>query len=289
VKIILLTVLFIGISFFAYPQNTTSSKKDSLKDTIHKIKIDPDLHKIPFDDCKKTNVFIRSDSVVQEITYLRRNFTDQFLEICATSQLIPASRIYGFSLDNKFYRSAHTHDYCYVFAERIVKGNTSLYYCRNIPMENGLIEYVSSDSKNPGYTNKMIVEEETPKRYANDFSYFITPKIDTTKMIYVTNKNIGEIAKTYFSDCKPAYNDAINYSQKKSTAQKITLPIAFVGLSYLWIINKNPYYKSTNIKTAILSVSMVSIVTYMYCRIKAKNRYLHPNDMIRIITKYNNC
>jgi len=33
-------------------------------------------------------------------------------------------------------------------------------------------------------------------------------------MVYVNNKNIGEIAKTYFADCPFAFNDAIRYVKK---------------------------------------------------------------------------
>jgi hypothetical protein len=282
--VILLILSFHIKSFAQFEQRT---KNDSIKNPYKAIQIDPDLYKEPFIDCKLIDVFLYSDSVTKKSVYLKRNFTDQFLQVCSTSQLLPASRIYGFACDNKFYRSGNTYGNNYVFAEKILEGNTSLYYCRNIPILNGLVEYISTDSKNPGYTNNMIIEDETPKRFKNDFSYFITPRSDTTKMIYVCNSNIGEIANTYFADCPLAYNDAMRFTQRYKKIQNITLPIGLICLGY-GSLNLGKYPRPSEYIPAF-SIAFVALTTYTIFRIIGGNRYLHPYDMIRITTNYNNC
>lgn len=283
-----LFIFVFAFNFIAYPQKLKDKQNDTILDTFPHIKPNPDLFREPFIDCKPVQVFLYPDSIKREIVYLRKNFTDQFLEVCATLQLIPASRIYGFSLDSGFFRSGYTASGCYVFAERILKGQTSLFYCRNIPMNHGLIEYISMDSINTDYRNNMIIEEETPMRYQNDFSYFITPKSDTSKMVLVNNDNINSIAKTYFNKCKPAYNDAIKYTQRYKTIQQISLPVGLVSLGFYYVGNRTKHaYKFY--ENPLFGLSAVALSTYIFFRIKGKNRFLHPNDMIRIISKLNSC
>lgn len=283
-----LFIFVFAFNFIAYPQKLEDKQNDTILDTFPHIKPNPDLYREPFIDCKPVQVFLYSDSIKQEIVYLRKNFTDQFLEVCATSKLIPASRIYGFSLDSGFFRSGYTASGCYVFAERILKGPTSLFYCRNIPMNHGLIEYISIDSINTDYRNNMIIEEETPMRYKNDFSYFITPKSDTSKMVLVNNDNINSIAKTYFNKCNPAYNDAIKFTQRYKTIQQISLPVGLISLGFCYIGNRAKHaYKFY--ENPLFGLSVAALSTYIFFRIKGKNRFLHPNDMIRIISKLNGC
>lgn len=284
----ILLVFILGFNPMIYAQNIENKKGDTIPITIPTIKPIPDLYRMPFADCKPVQVFLYADSTKREIVYLRKNFTDQFLEVCATSQLIPSSRIYGFASDSSFYRSGLTNSGCHVFAERILKGSTSLYYCRNIPMNHGLIEYISTDSHNSDYRNYMIIEEETPMRYKNDYSYFITPKSDTTKMILVDNNNVKYIADTYLINCKAAYNDALKFTQRYKTIQTITLPVGIISLGFCYIGDRarHPHKFFEN---PLLGLSVAALATYVFFRIKGKNKFLHPNDMLRIITTLNNC
>jgi hypothetical protein len=200
---------------------------------------------------------------------------------------LQAINLWGFNQDNKYYRSGNTFNRNYVFAERIVTGKMSLFYCRNMPDTYGEIELMSTDARHPDYTNRMIIEDPDSKRYKNDYSYFISPRSDSTQMIWVSNKNVGEVAKQYLKDSPDAYRDAMNYVQKNKVPEGLTLS---VGLTSYFISALNFGGKNIllfNYKNPLLYVSMASLGTYIYLRIKNKHRYLSPNDMIRIIGKYN--
>ncbi|NVO02776.1 MAG: hypothetical protein HXX09_08705 [Bacteroidetes bacterium] len=250
-------ILLIQISGFSQVNET--NEKDTIKYKNIIIESDEILNENPFKDCEKTDIYITFDNIVKENVFLLRNFEDQCLEICGTNKAIPASKIYGFSLNKRFFRSTHKYNREFVFAERLLKGKTSFYCSRNI----------------------------RDLHYKNDYSYFITHKSDTTKMIFVSNGNIKEIANKYFVDCKSAYKDAMNFVPKYRTIQRITLPITFVfGVAY-GFIKLTPWYENKQLEYSLLSVAVASLSTYVFFRLKA--RYLHPNDMIRIVAKYNSC
>jgi hypothetical protein len=283
----LVFLLFTLMVLPLFGQTEQDSLKDTSRRTLRYVNPAPDLSTEEFIICERTQVFLYKDSVINDITYLRKNFTDQFLQVCYNKRMYPASRIWGFNMGGKYFRAGHTYDYNYVFAERILSGHYSLFYCRNLPNIYGEIEYISTDPANPDYRNRMIIEDDNKRRFRNDYNYFISPSSDSSKMIYVNNKNIKAVAETYFVDCKPAYNYAKAFHNKYRLIQTITLPVG-VG-AYLYSVLNGPGLNPVNYKSPFFYIGVGSIATYIYTRIKAKNKYLHPDDMMRIVSSYNDC
>jgi hypothetical protein len=277
------SVFILSLQLCVYSQNNN----DTIRDTVRFINPNPDLFREEFIICKPAKVFLFYDTPAKEMVYLRRNFTDQFLQVCDSRKILPASNIWGFNLDNKYFRSGHTFNRNYVFAERIATGKMSLFYCRNMPNTFGEIELMSTDPKHPDYTNRMIIEDPDSKRYKNDFSYFISPWADSAKMILVNNKNVGDVAKQYLKDSPEAYKDAMHYVQRNRLWEGITLTTAVTAYAISLLNFGGTGLTPFNYENPLLYVSLASLGTYIYLRVKGKNRYLSPNDMIRIISKYN--
>jgi hypothetical protein len=267
--------------------NVAICQNDSIPDTVRYVNPNPDLFREEFIICRSAKVFLFANETVNEMVSLRKNFTDQFLQLCTSTRILPASKIWGFNLDNKYYRSGHTFDNNYVFAERIVTGKMSLFYCRNIPNNYGEIELISSDPNASGYTNRMIVEDVDSKRYKSDFSYFLSLQTDSAKMIWVNNNNIGTVANEYFINSPAAYKDAMQYVKKNRWAERLTLTVGVAS----YLLSVFDFQRGGIIlfhyQSPLLYVSLASIGTYIYIRVKNKHRYLNPDNMARIVSKYN--
>lgn len=280
-------IILITICLMLLFPDVACGQVDKPPDTVKYVNPNPDLYKDDFIICRPAKVFINYKIATNEMVSLRRNFTDQILQTCPGPKFYPASRVWGFNQDNKYYRSGNTYDKNYVFAERVVKGKMSLFYCRNIPNNIGEVELRGNDSEGEPYRNRMIIEDPTSKRYKDDFSYFLSPATDSTQMIWVTNSNIGEVAKQYLKDSPPAYKDAMQYTKKSRIFEKV---IFFTGVACYFIScydYKTGHINLFNYKSPFLYISLASIGTYIYLRVKSKNRYLNPNNMIRIVSKYN--
>ena len=286
-RILFCIVLTILCLYSATGQIKSDSIPDTNKLNLRYVNPTPDLSNEQFIDCERAKVFLYSDSSINDIVYLRKNFTDQFLQVCYSSRMYPASRIWGYNMNGKYYRAGHTYDINYVFAERILTGAYSVYYTRNLPNIYGEIELISADPDNPDYRNRMIVEDAQSRRFKNDYSYFISPSSDSTKMILVNNKNIKSVAKDHLVDCPLAYKDAMRFHNRYRLVQNITLPLGVCSYLISFLNFGGTGVKPFNYESPFLYVGLASIGTYIYYRIKAKNKYLHPNDMIRIFGTYN--
>ena len=280
---IILTTISITVLFSAVAQGQV----DTPPDTVKYVNPNPDLYKDEFIICRPAKVFINYKIASNEMVSLRRNFTDQILQTCPGPKFYPASRIWGFNQDNKYYRSGNTFDKNYVFAERVVTGKLSLFYCRNVPNNIGEIELRGTDSDGEPYRNRMIIEDVNTKRYQNDFSYFLSPLMDSTQMILVNNSNIGDVAKKYLRDSRPAYQDAMQYTKKNRIWEKIIFVSGVTFYIVSFMDKSSGRYNPINYKNPFFYLSLASIGTYIYIRVKNKHRYLSPNNMIRIISKYN--
>jgi hypothetical protein len=285
IPILLHLLLWTGLSG-AQAQGSYDTIPDTTVSKIKFINPNPDISNEAFIQCERATILFYGDTLCRDIVYLRKNFTDQFLQVCYSSKIYPASGIWGYNMNNKYFRTGETPAKHYVFAERIARGKFSLFYCRNMPTDYGEIELVAGNGTDPDYRNRMIIGDPDSKRYKNDYSYFISPAADSSKMIFVGNKNIKTVAKEYFADCPPAYDDAMRFHNRYRVVQNITLPVGV--LSYLVsAFLTGPKVNAFNYESPFLYVGLASIGTYIYFRIKGKTKYLHPNDMIRIVGKYN--
>ena len=274
-NLFLLCVLILTLVNAAPCQQVSVLEKTG-KRTIPDVEV-PSLHVAPVIYYKPALILLNLYDTVSETVYWRRNFTDQFLETWADSRMYPASRIFGFIQDSIYFRSTAWIDY-HLFVPRIYSGPVNLYYTRYI-QNLGEIRMISRDTQNPDYHNSMIVTGDVPRRYANEFTYFVTFPWDTLHMIPVTRKGISDFAKTYLRAYPDAYREAMKY--ERSSASKVLtytlLPVAVIGTTAFLVTEGNPAY--------FMVIGAGALVAYISVKIFIKPRMLDPQGMIGIIEK----
>jgi len=237
----------------------------------------PSLHVAPVIYYSPATIMLNLRDTVAETVCWRKNFTDQFLETWADYRMYPASRIFGFIQDSIYFRSARCDDY-FIFAPQICSGPINLYYTRYI-QNIGEIRMISKDPKNPDYHNNMIVTGNIPRRYANEFTYYVTFPWDTLKMIPVTRSSLPAFANMYLRAYPEAYRESKKYY--KSSANKVLsytlLPVAVIGTSAFLLVQGNPDY--------FIIAGAGAMVAYLAVKIFLKPRMLDPEGMIGIIQK----
>ncbi|MEI6765129.1 MAG: hypothetical protein WCM76_05765 [Bacteroidota bacterium] len=277
------------ISVFSCSYHVSVAQNDSSA-RVKFIEPDNGFHLETFVECSQAQVLVTKDTLWTGDVFLMKNFTDQLLQICSTNSVLPASSIWGYRRNGKYYRSATPFGNIHVFAERIVKGELSLYYCRALPSDYDELRVIAKDPNHPDYHNTMIDESAFSGRYKNDYYYFISPASDSSQMIPVTNKNIDSVAEKYLKNSPTAYNDALNFDQKKKAkiAGRVLLPVGLASYTISLLNLAGPGMVIINLTNPFFYIGVISLGVYAYLRITYKERYLHPNDMIRIISNYNN-
>jgi hypothetical protein len=237
---------------------------------------EPSLHKAPFIYYTPVKIYLNLRDTTTEFAYWRKNFTDQFLETWS-GRMYPASRIFGFFLDSIWFRSTTWADY-HIFVPQIYKGQMDLYYTRHI-QNLGELRMISKDASNPDYHNNMIITGDVPRRYSSDFTYYVTFRWDTLKMIPVERKSIALFAKQYLRGYPDAYKEAMLYDPKK--LQRILnytlLPVAVAGTAAFLLVEGNPVY--------FIAVGAGALVTYIAVKIFVKPKTLEPECMVKILEK----
>lgn len=252
-----------------------------VKDTT-KVVVTPNLTNPLFEDYIETTIYLLpNDSLIRYALY-RKNFTDQFLAEYETQRIYPASRIFGFSQDGKYYRSVKIDENNYVFAEKVNNGKMSFYYCRNLPHIYGDVEFSTSDPKNSGYRNTMITEDESRHRYRNDYHYFVTVVPDTSQLVHITN--FQEFATKYLKDCPKAYDMAIKFKTNRyhKKIERIALPAIFVTAIAIIVANNFD-------KQIFLTVGGGTALVYGVYSFLTRHRKPDPTQVLYIVQAYNKC
>jgi hypothetical protein len=255
--------------------------KQKGRNNKEQIRPEPELTSPSFLDYKKAVIYQTPDAIVSDFAYLRRNFTDQFISVWQNpGRIYPASRIFAFTLEGKYYRSCCYDAKNYVFGEQIVKGKMNLYYCRKLPQDAGLIEFVSSDPGNQAYRNNMIVIDENRPRFENDFYYFVSLSYDSLNPIPV--KDFKVFADQYLKNSPDAYQMMLQYGKKKTLFQKILMP-AIVGVVGVLV------FTSSTVDQGILISSplIVGGITYYLLKRKEEPARPNPDKMAEIIRLFN--
>jgi len=284
----LLVLFTLSICFFysgIYCQENNRKRQSRKKDSV--IIPDAEIYKEPFITYKPATIFLKPDHIVKEQVYLRKNFTDQMLEVAYEEKYLPASRIYGFIMDNKYYRSGYLYLDYYVFAELLLQGKMSLYYCRKFPNVTAELDIISMDPANREYRNRMIVEDDQLARYKNDFHYFITMSTDTSKMIYIDDYD--NFATDYLKACPTAYE----MSKELNTKRKYKWERSFAISAVSYVISLNHLQgtepKVFNVRSPFLYVSGISFGIATYQFFKSREWYPDLNLMYKIVDTYNQC
>lgn len=266
------------------------AQQGSIPDTVNRLRYpnpNPEFSMGDSVDCARVMVFLFRDSTVNDIAVLRTHFTDQFLQVCYTQRMYPASRIWGYNAGNKYYRSGSVPGNRFVFAERMLSGKYSLYYCRSIPGWPGDVRLLSGDPKNPDYMNRNVIEDRSRKNRITQYHYFITPPSDSSQMILVNSRNIKTVAKDHFKDCPPAYQDAMKFHRRYRTVQNITLGLGVASYIVSFLNPGGQKVDAFNYDSPFLYVSLASLGTFVYYRIKANRKSLQPDEMKGIIHTLN--
>ena len=233
----------------------------------------PTLHTAPFIYYKPAVILLNLEDTTKEFVYWRRNFTDQFLECYSSTRIYPASKVFGFIQDSVYYRSTTYMDY-HIFAPQIVSGSISLYYTREI-QNLGEIRMI----KRPEYNNNMIITGNVPRRYANNYTYFVTFPWDTLKMISVNRQTLPLFAKRYLRAYPEAYKESMKYFQQplNRAATYTLIPIAAVGTAAFLLTKGNPTY--------FIAIGAGALVTYIAVKLFVKPKMFDPEAMSVIIEK----
>lgn len=271
---------------------TSESKSDSLKEARKEKRAKKDREKEPlppvdlsepaFIDYTETTIYMSPDDSLSEHAYLRRNFTDQFIAVWQNpGRIYPASMIYGISQDGKYYRTCKFDSRNAVFGEQIVKGRMSLYYCRKLPQEAGLVEFISADPGKPAYRNFMIVEYRDKARYMNDYYYFVTLEGDSLHPIPVAD--FTQFANDYLKTSPEAYNLMMAYDKKKSKLQRVIAPV-IAGLVCVALVSAGSIEKGIMISSVFIAGGIV----YYLVKLRKNPSRPQPVNMVEIIESYNN-
>ena len=256
-------------------------KKQKGKKNKNQIQPAPELTSPTFIDYKKAVIYQTPDAIVSDFAYLRRNFTDQFISVWQNpGRIYPASRIYAFTMDEKYYRSCRYDAKNYIFGEQIVKGKMNLYYCRKLPQDAGLIEFVSSDPGNQAYRNNMIVIDETRPRFENDYYYFVSLSHDSLNSIPV--KDFKAFADQYLKSSPDAYQMMLQYGKNKMLFQKILVPAIVTVVGIL-------VFTSPTVDQGILISSpfIAGGIAYYLLKRKKEPARPDPDKMAEIVRLYN--
>lgn len=272
-------LLLVTVALFSC-REACSQKSEVLEKTKNRTFPDveqPSLLVAPAVYYTPARIFLTPKDTVSEFVYWRRNFTDQFLETWSDPKMYPASRIFGFIQDSIYFRSTAFDQY-HIFAPQIFSGPIDLYYTRYI-QNLGEIRMVSVDPNNLDYHNNMIVTGDVPRRYANEFTFFVTFPWDTLKMVPVSHKTLPKFADLYLRVYPDAYREARKYdiSHVTKVLTYTLIPVAVIGISAFLLVQDNPVY--------FIAVGAGAMVSYIAVKIFLKPRTLDPEGMIRIIEK----
>jgi hypothetical protein len=252
-------------------------KKDRNKDPLPPV----DLSEPAFIDYTEATIYMSPDDSLSEHAYLRRNFTDQFVSVWQNpGRIYPASMIYGISLDGKYYRTCRFDSRNAVFGEQIVKGKMNLFYCRKLPQEAGLLEFISVDPGKPAYRNFMILEYRDKARYMNDYYYFVTLESDSLNPIPVVD--FSQFANDYLKNSPEAYKQMIAYDKKKSKLQRVIAPV-IAGLVCVALVSAGSIEKGILISSVFIAGGGI----YYLVKHREKPSRPHPENMAGIIALYN--
>lgn len=226
-NLLLLSVLSTAAQFNSdsLPQKENSRKETQKQKNQNKIVvIPPDLSDPPFINYLPSTLFITHYDSTSVSATIRRNFTDQFISVWdEPGRIYPSSKIFGITQQGKYYRSCKIDPRNSIFGELIVKGKINLYFARKLPQEAGLIEMISTDPKNTGYRNFMIMEYEDKARFESDFYFFITLENDSLRSIPIND--YAEVAELYLKEVPEAYNLMLGFAKKRKSATRIVAPL----------------------------------------------------------------
>ncbi len=241
----------------------------------------PDLTDPAMIDYRTATIYMTPEDSLEANAYLRSNFTDQFLShYDFPGRIFPASRIFGFKQAGKYYRACRFDERNAVFGELLVKGEMSLYFCRKLPQEAGLIEFISSDPSNRGYRNFMIQKYRDRARFANDYYYFVVMQDDSLNPVPI--KDAAEFSEKFLKE-KPHASFLMNrFIHAKTSARAILAPAAVV-VACVAVVLSGSIEEGLLISSPFIAGGLI----YYLANRKKTGKIPSPEIMAEIVRLYN--
>lgn len=281
--------LISAVSFFTFQAYSQIQLLEKDTTSVHEVIKEKSIVNSPktYALYKPTTVWLNPWEKVEETTYLRLNFRDQFLETWEDNKMLPASRIFAFSQDGIYYRSTNLIEGGYVFAEKLVSGNMNLYAADKFLTE-GEVDMISRDANNPEYTNRMFIENSDRKKMKkSDYYYFITFNYDSTELKEIDLKTFD---KKYLASCKPASDYYSEYVTNKFSTKKVlnvTLSTFLIGWSVKSVLDRyNPEFEPLHKGAPLFFAALGTLITI---NIIPSKKEFDKSKMIKTIALYNEC
>ncbi len=241
----------------------------------------PELSDPAFIDYLPATLFLSPDDSLDANAFMRRNFTDQFVSLWEyPGRLYPASRVFAFRQEGKYYRACRIDARNSVFGELVVKGKMSLYYARRLPQEAGLVEFITTDPNSSGYRNFMIVQYEDRKRFEADYYYFVTFEDDSLQCIPV--KDYADFAERYLKNAPGAHKMMMEFAARRGGAAKVAAPLIAAG-----VVTATLFTSSLQAGLLVSAPFIAGGMGYAIWRKKKGYAKPDPEEMAGVIRAYN--
>ena len=240
---------------------------------------------------KSSLIYLNRLDTVSHYTFIQRNYSDQFLRIYNDKKILPASRIYAFTRNNRYYRSVNLGNRCFGFAEQIESGKMNL-FCIDDLNSYGEVRTISQDANNSDYSNNLLVLDYDRRKYhSQNYLYFVSFDYNGQQLIPITPK---ELANQYLTVCP----EAANYLKKVvgnpgSKTIRNLLAISFFASLFASIIA--PYEINNEIAGENSKINYVHLYTcisggaYLTYTIVHKKRIVKRQNMQEAVKMYNAC
>lgn len=240
---------------------------------------------------KSSLIYLNRLDTVSHYTFIQRNYSDQFLRIYNDKKILPASRIYAFTRNNRYYRSVNLGNRYFGFAEQIESGKMSL-YCIDDLNSYGEVKTISQDGNNSDYSNYLLVMDYDRRKYRTEsYQYYISFDFNDRQLIPVKPQ---ELANQYMKVCPQASNylKKIAGNTGSKTIRNL-LAINFFTSLFASIIISNEInstvggenYK-TNYAYIYTGISGVAYITYSLVH---RKRIVKRENMQEAVKRYNAC
>ncbi len=250
----------------------------------------PAINTLDIPNYYNTFIQLSATDTVRHNTATHFNFTDPFLQLANSEKILPASRIYGFLQNQKYYRSASVRHRAFVFAKQIAKGQMSLYMAKN-KLYNTAAELDMRGGDN--YQNTMLIQDQRTSLSRYNNFYFINSVQDTTQLKLINPKNFAD---TYLRKSPKAYRLMKRYEGRGKLTEQILAGILFTsGISYLIMRDEaNSYFAKIFNQDRVApnnyigGIFLGSAVMYLTWKIAFGQKKLTPERFKEVIDIYNN-
>lgn len=228
----------------------------------------------------EATVFLNAFDTVHYSIKIRQDFSEHFIEIEGSDQVLPASKIFAIEQDGKFYRSVQLRDNQYVFVQQIFSGEISFYYFNDVYRQwNPAVESNIQSSSGLDYSGENNIWNR--EGFRTDYFFFFNTKADTISIKQI--RNIKKFANQHLRGCQVAYSEAMRITRKTHLFEQIAFPILFAGWASAYVATWGSF-------GALALLTGLPLTTLYIIRSKYNiSRSAVPEDLLTIGRQYDFC